>query len=52
MEVIKVVVANVFGAVNKGDAALIEVCVDEIYGAFPGASVSGIASSPASSDMV
>ena len=46
MEVIKIVVANVFGAVNKGDAALIEVCIDEIYSAFPGASVSGIAYQP------
>ncbi|RQR30796.1 MULTISPECIES: polysaccharide pyruvyl transferase family protein [unclassified Burkholderia] len=47
MKVGNVVVANVFGAVNKGDAALIEVCIDEIYDAFPGASVSGIAYQPA-----
>ncbi|WP_081077822.1 polysaccharide pyruvyl transferase family protein [Burkholderia pseudomultivorans] len=46
MEVSRVVVANVFGAVNKGDAALIEVCIDEIEDAFPDAAVSGIAYQP------
>lgn len=46
MQVNHVVVANVFGAVNKGDSALIEVCIDEILEAFPNASLSGIAYQP------
>ncbi|HDR8933746.1 MULTISPECIES: polysaccharide pyruvyl transferase family protein [Burkholderia] len=46
MKVSHVVVANVFGAVNKGDAALIEVCIDEILEAYPNAEISGIAYQP------
>jgi colanic acid/amylovoran biosynthesis protein len=38
-----VVITNVFGAKNRGDAALVEALVDHIARAFPGAHVSGIA---------
>lgn len=42
----RIVVTNVFGSQNRGDAALVEVLVASISEAFPGAILEGIASQP------